>query len=104
MSRENRFCPKDRDQLARSLPCHGLLGNRGEGNRAGMGCPPGSLSSLAQNHSSEPRRAAGSVPPVSLHIWSREVCHCSHALAPALAPAFSQCGPVASFLLPAPPG
>lgn len=34
---------------------------------------------------------------------SLEVCHRSHALAPALAPASSQCGPMASFLLPAPP-
>lgn len=36
-----------------------------------MGCQPALPSGLAQTHSSKSRRAAGSVPPVSLHIWSR---------------------------------
>lgn len=70
----NWFCPQGCDQLAQSLPSHGLLTSGGEGGRAGVGCLPGLPGGSAQSQSSEPRRAAGSVLPVFLHIWSRGRC------------------------------
>lgn len=39
-----------------------------------MGCLPGLLGGSVQSQGSDPQRAAGSVPPVFLHIWSRGRC------------------------------
>lgn len=107
MNGENRFCPQGPRPAGPEPP----LPRAARKQRRRKQSWGGMSSRIAEQLGSDPQQRAPACcrlrsPCFPAHLEqarSLEVCHRSHALAPALAPASSQCGPMASFLLPPPP-